>query len=138
MKKSASILVLFLFLSCISYSQQVQKGKNINPPTEIFSVFQSRFFTDSIFQFTRINFPLEYRRPDAQPRNVNSGDWKFLDHLYWTKSDPPVYHQVYMQTVPKGDFMRVDGQLDNRYYEYYYFSLIDGKWYLVKYEIPGL
>ena len=137
MNKIASLILPLLLLSVVSFGQQVKNNIKANGSDEDFSAMQNQFFSDSVFQASRIQFPLEYLRPDAAPRHMTSQDWKFRDHLYYT-GNPPEYHSRLIETVKEFNFMRVYGQTDTRYYENYYFSLIDGKWYLVKCQIPGL
>jgi len=138
MKKIIAVLFISVISCAVAFSQNAQKSNTNTAASEEFSIFQSQFFSDSIFQVSRIRFPLEFIKPDAYPRPIQQADWKFTGHLYWNKTNPSDIHFMLVDVYPGATNTTVNGRLDNGNYEKYYFDLLNGKWFLVKLEIPDL
>jgi len=138
MKKSIPVLIILLFFCMPAFSQHSQKVVMKTTPAEDFSIFQSHFFSDNNYQLSRIRFPLEFRRPDSYPRQLAQGDWKFNEHLHWSKTNPSDIHFSLIEVVDSDKDKVVHGKLDTGVYENYTFSLVNGNWFLVKVEIPDL
>jgi hypothetical protein len=138
MKKSIPVMILFVFCSILAFTQIAPKktSQAVNP--EDFSIFQSRFFSDSSYQSSRITFPLDFIKPDAYPRKIEKGSWKFGEHLHWSSTNPSDIHFRLIETVESGNDKVIHGRLDNGGFENYTFSLRNGQWMLVKMEIPDL
>ena len=138
MKKILPVLVIILSFYVTVFSQHSQKIVMKTNAVEDFSIFQSRFFSDSSYQSDRISFPLDFLKPDTYPRQIAKGDWKFNAHLHWSKTNPSDIHFKLIEIVDADKNKVVHGRLDNGVFENYTFSLINGKWILVKLEIPDL
>jgi hypothetical protein len=138
MKKITPALFIFFFFCVAAFSQHSQKIAVKSAAAEDFSIFQSRFFSDSSYQLARIKFPLDFLKPDSYPRQIVKGDWKFNAHLHWSKTNPSDIHFKLIEVVDADQNKVVHGKLDNGIYEDYTFSLENGKWILAKLEIPDL
>ncbi|MGA2822228.1 MAG: DUF4348 domain-containing protein [Bacteroidales bacterium] len=138
MKKNTPVLFIFIFFCVTAFSQHSQKIVVKTNTAEDFSIFQSRFFSDSSYQSDRIRFPLGFLKPDTYPRQIQKGDWKFKAHLHWSKTNPSNIHFRLIEVVDADQNKVIHGKLDNGVYENYTFSLENGKWILVKLEIPDL
>jgi hypothetical protein len=138
MRKSILVLFIFIFFCVTAFSQHSQKIVVKTNAIEDFSIFQSRFFSDSSYQSDRIRFPLVFLKPDTYPRQIQKGDWKFNTHLHWSKTNPSDIHFKLIEVVDADQDKVVHGKLDNGVYENYTFSSENGKWILVKLEIPDL
>lgn len=101
-------------------------------------IFNLVFFSDSTFQNNRISFPLTFLKPDTYPRQISKDNWRFNHHLHWNKFDMSDIHFQLIEVVDSNKDKVVHGKLDNGVYENYTFSLNNGKWLLVKLEIPEL
>ena len=138
MKKSIPVLFIFIFFCATAFSQHSQKIIVKTNAVEDFSIFQSRSFSDSNYQSDRIRFPLDFLKPGTNPQQIIKGDWKFKAHLYWSKTNPSDIHFKLVEVVDSNQDKVVHGKLDNGVFENYTFSLENGKWILVKLEIPDL
>jgi|GEM_PF-5542935 len=138
MKKSIAVLFISIFFCLAAFSQHPQKIVLKTTAPEDFSIFQSRFFSDSSYQLSRIKFPLNFLEPDNSPFQLVQGQWRFSEHLHWSKTNPSDVHFKLIEVLNADRDKVVYGKHDNGDYENYTFSLVDGKWFLVKVEIPEL
>jgi hypothetical protein len=138
MKKITTVLFISLVACTVTFSQSAQMSGTRSATPEDFSIFQSQFFSDSLFQAARITFPLDFSKPDSYPKKIERRDWKFNSHLYWNPTDPTDIHNKIVEIYPGATKTVVKGRLDSGGYENYNFDLINGKWFLVKLEIPDL
>lgn len=122
--KIIPITLLFLiFTSCIK-SQTIE--------SESFTDFNNKFHSDSIFQMSRIKFPINgklYKKDIEENWNMNN----------WTMLRKPVgeylFKQFKQETITKDD--SVEEKISYAKIGFYYyvkFELIKNKWYLVKLE----
>ena len=138
MKKSIIFNIVLLLVSLAAFSQKTPKMAIKNTSTEDFSIFQSRFFSDDSFQLIRITFPVPFVEPDNPPYMITKEHWEFNSHLYWNKANPADIHFKLIDVVDENNSKVVHSRLDSGNYENYTFSLVDGKWFLVKVEITNL
>jgi hypothetical protein len=138
MKKFIPLIIILLICSIPGVAQVPQQKSSKSGNSEDFSIFQSRFFSDSSYQSSRILFPLDFLKPDAYPRKIVKGNWKFGEHLHWSGTNPSDIHFRLIETVESGNDKVIHGRLDNGGFENYTFSLRNGQWMLVKMEIPEL
>lgn len=97
MKKN--ILFLFiLFCSFFASCNQTTKEDRNNQlkdtivDSEVFDAFNIRFHSDSIFQYSRINFPIEGQFIDGfEKHNWTKDNWKILKNPVVEKSDSNEY-----------------------------------------------
>jgi hypothetical protein len=133
MKTYFSFLAVFILLS----NFQIFKPSNLQI-NEDFNTFQASFFTDSLFQIERINFPLTVQQPYAQPGRIAKSEWSYKSHLHWNSESPYDVHFSYISAEYSGGDEIVHGKVDTGKYEDYSFSLENGKWYLVKIFLPAI
>ncbi len=138
MKKSIAVLIISLFFCVPAFNQHSQKIAMKSTTIEDFSIFQSRFFSDSSYQFSRIKFPLAFLKPDNSPSQIVKNQWRFSEHLHWGNTNPEDVHFKLIEVVDTDKDKVVRGKNDRGIYENYTFSLVNGKWFLVKVEIPNL
>lgn len=107
--------------------------------SEEFFGFLKRFATDSLFQYSRIHFPLEIitwnlENDEEVNINIKEDDYSYhpilnynsecSDGFFFVSPDMPV--DVNRMT------MEIKGISDES--EKYWFHLIEGKWYLIRYR----
>jgi len=114
---------------------------------EVFDEFYHKFYRDSTFQVSRIQFPLK-----GHDSNVINGDIQVSDHetegyfvrdnqLYWKKDGWRFVttmweeHEDFYKTIEQSDTLVIERIIAN--YEFWiitsHFKPIDGKWTLVFY-----
>ncbi len=125
------LFVLFIFNAFICKSQK-----------EEFSSFLKTFSVDSVFQKSRIKFPIpvvswDYDTDDEKTIYLSSTDYRYFPVIDLSNAncidDGFYFFYPNMETnVPLTDMvLQISGITDM--YVKYYFKLIDDKWYLVKY-----
>lgn len=109
---------------------------------EDFREFLVHFSSKSDFQVTRIKFPLESisltEDMDATKTNMlNRTDWKY-ENIFYGKGCSEIYPQVFdnfeMKLKESDERVLAWRGIENGIAIFYYFKLIDGKWFLVKKE----
>lgn len=131
MKHTILILATTLFLCACG-------GGGIKEPLpldekgrEDFVMFHQKFYSDSLFQMKRIEFPMLGNNPDGSdaPFYWDLDNWKYI------KAPEPNNPDI--ETVPfydMEDVMRERIIVQNRFMIENLFSLIDNKWYLTQYS----
>lgn len=122
-----SILVI-LFLSSCSNDQNIPldaKGR------EDFQTFHAKFYSDSLFQIQRIEFPLLGKNPNGtqEPFFWELENWKFKKAVDLESDE--------ISMVPfydMDDVMRERIIVQNRFMIENLFSLVNNKWYLTQYS----
>lgn len=107
---------------------------------EEFKDFWKKFKTDSLFQKSRIMFPLKYNTTygedgitDAHDTVIKKSEWEYKDNTFWlefklintskpAKGDKPASQERMLEYAPK----------EENFSSYYFFKLINGKWFLVE------
>lgn len=122
--KIIPITLLFLILTSCIKSQTIE--------SESFTDFNNKFHSDSIFQMSRIKFPINgklYKKDIEENWNMNN----------WTMLGKPVgeylFKQFKQETITRDD--SVEEKISYAKIGFYYyvkFELIKNKWYLVKLE----
>ncbi len=127
------LLLVFLTLNLVFVSCKNQLAKSI-PADEPFDVFFDRFHADSIFQMSRIQFPLP---------GVNTDHMQMEDTVYhWTESNWELHHDFNLDTT---DFIVEKNILDSLVVEKIYlensgfivertFKKLEGLWFLVYFK----
>jgi hypothetical protein len=97
---------------------------------EDFFAFQQKFYSDSLFQLQRIEFPLA----GTDPKGLD-------DEFYWDVDNwvqlRPVEASESIRILPVVDmetWMRERMIVQDRFYMEKQFTLIDGQWYLTSYS----
>jgi hypothetical protein len=101
--------------------------------SEPFAAFNIRFHSDSIFQISRINFPLEGKSVDGfEKQNWSSENWKFQKTPVKNKVSISVYKQSLSKTdeevIEKFWIANSGFKVERK------FKRINGKWFLVFYD----
>jgi len=121
-------LISFSFFACDSADKALPLDKN---GREDFQTFHAKFYTDSLFQIQRIEFPLLGNNPNGNtdPFYWEIENWKFK-HTVDTESDQIKMLPFYdMEDVMRERIIIQDAfMIENL------FSLIDNKWYLTQYS----
>ncbi|MGC3945568.1 MAG: DUF4348 domain-containing protein [Chryseolinea sp.] len=102
-----------------------------------FKDFFERFSTDSVFQLSRIQFPLEVKlwieeEKPLEKQLWNRGDWKYSS-FYYEGEYASRSIDAYTQKVKSyGDTVKLEIRgVDNGIYTDYNFVKVDGDWILV-------
>ena len=141
MKARVSLLLIVLFSFC---QCNHQKSPLIRLKEEDFDKFLNSFYSDSIFQMSRIIFPLVNMQNDSlaniseQKNSFSIKNWRMLSNDYFKGDDTviTIYGQIYKRKLLKGnteaeDYFYIE---DSGYYHKLFFKLKNGKWYLVDHD----
>lgn len=109
----------------ITYKSSTTSTTTFN---ETFEVFFKKFSTDSVYQLSRIVFPLnveELETDDARISTMTAKEWGYMNFV--------LKKPYLMKTISVNDTTKVNVQMeDTGVYVDYLFTTIDGKWMLVK------
>lgn len=131
MKHTILILVTTLFL-CACSSGGIKEPLPLDEKgREDFLIFHQKFFSDSLFQLKRIEFPMLGSNPNGSAERFywDVDNWKYIKAPEPNDSD--------IETVPfydMEDVMRERIIIQNRFMIENLFSLIDNKWYMTQYS----
>lgn len=158
--KSTVMLVLtsFLFFNCkneaskpqstkLELTKQKSKKTEIQIPNvaeEDFEAFLAKFNHDSIFQISRVKFPLRVKEIDLESmaeldkkksefkeRTILKSNYTTLDFTYPKDALTRDFDRYTQEIKIKKDITVVEIRgVDNGIYSDFYFKKIDGKWYL--------
>jgi len=141
------LLIFIIALSGCDMNRKKTENKDYTSK-EDFDQFSKAFFTDSLFQMSRINFPL------AGPHSLNVGS-TFGDSIYseWKEENWVMIKKLFQnqdsiikigQNVYKRRINKTDSLVEERIFiensgfeELQKFVLKDGKWYLSYYSIAN-
>lgn len=98
---------------------------------EDFHSFRQKFYTDSLFQLQRIEFPLLGANPDGSnaPFYWEIDNWKFKKNV-----DLESKEITMVPLLDMGDVMRERIIVQNRFMIESMFSLINNQWFLTQYS----
>ncbi|MEN2398584.1 hypothetical protein GKZ90_0002235 [Flavobacterium sp. MC2016-06] len=133
------ILAAFTFvLVCCNKSQEksnldIQSKKIENIKAENFDAFNAKFHSDSVFQISRVDFPIEGTHVSGFERyNWTRKNWQFLPVPVSEKNE----FQEYQHTLVKTDTLITEKFWipDSGFEVERQFKLIDKKWFLIYYN----
>ncbi len=137
-------ILYYLFILCLACCCKQKASSKAIPynNSEKFEMFADSFFNDSIFQQQRILYPLQGRKVAGLKRDPFSvKDTLVFEDTLWGKDEIPLNFKLRV-----GNYIRDTAYVDSlqAISEYvseqpatgrgYYFKLIKGKWYLLKYK----
>ena len=135
-KFSMSLFLILAFFGCQTAVKPQSSNKVVKLEKEQFSSFYQKFHTDSLFQISRIRFPLP---------GINSDDMTVEDTAYhWTKGKWMMHHLVDTTSftrklsVSNNTVIEVITSTDSGVIIKRTFQNIKGKWFLVRYEDTNL
>ena len=121
-------LIVLIVFSCKNTGQT-----KATVESESFDVFNQRFHTDSLFQLSRVKFPIEGQQIDAfDERDWTPNNWIMLKVPVAENVDTTEYKHSLKKTaasVEEAYWVEESGFHVERQ-----FKLIDGKWYLTYYN----
>jgi hypothetical protein len=133
-----NILTLILSISFVCITSGQEKHEN-------FEKFLYKFSTDSIYQISRIKFPLEYKTwklkrdylGEIETKLIKQEDWKH-DYMFMTESYRPQIFDNFEGILKDTNerlfcWFGIETGLNIKFF----FKRIDGKWYLIKKEDLG-
>lgn len=159
-KKSSIFLLLisFLFINCKNESIKPNSKNTAKPKTESikteksaskiidenFEAFLKDFSRDSIFQISRVKFPLKVKEIDLESmeeikenksgfkeRTISKSEYTKLDFTYPKDALTRELDRYSQKNILKNNLMTVEIRgIDNGLYSDFYFEKIDGKWFL--------
>jgi len=108
--------------------------------TESFIPFLKQFMSDSVFQMSRIKFPLEYKTfYDSDEENfldttliLNQSDWRFNSLFNGLKQLTNFSYSWSSEFKDTDDMLLFVSGVENGIFIQYFFKRIDEKWYLIK------
>ena len=135
--KLNKIILNFLFVTVfISFMSELSAKEN-QKPAESFPEFREKFYSDTLFQKSRILFPMP---------GISTDDMEYSDTIYyWQESE-----WLFLEDMSLGEQMKVEiiktetTVQENNHWENSNFDanvsykLIDRKWYLVRLEIYNM
>lgn len=127
--------LICLFLTGCSAKKNVDSAKNVSDSS--FEDFFSRFSTDSVFQVSRIKFPLEYSYYDDDSLSmdkINSEEWAYLDFSddsLASKSEVDAYNIEFIE-VDRNMIEYLRKGIDNGIFVSYRFRKTHGRWHLTE------
>lgn len=123
--------LLFVAIFAVGLGGFYWKAKRNMGATEDFEVFYERFMTDSTFQLSRIEFPLEGLPTGADSATLHNG-------YYWTEDNWTIHQKVdyaamgYDRIVDETPMLIKETFVDGRGVGgQRRFALKGGKWYLI-------
>jgi len=121
------LLPMFALLACGGDSGELPKD---DLGREDFEAFYKKFYADSVFQLSRIEFPMLGTSPnnDGQPFYWTLENWKIIKGL--DEEDPDIERQV----IDMGEVMQEKIIVQRRFMIQLMYSLINDKWYLTSYS----
>lgn len=143
-------LLSILFLNCKnekteSGNKELEKSKVENAriekhtlkiADENFEDFLKEFSRDSVFQITRVKFPLkvkglDYDNMEEQEKMISKSDYRKLDFTYPKNALTRELDRYSQKNVLKNNIMVVEIRgTDNGIYSDFVFEKIAGKWFL--------
>lgn len=138
-------LLFVLFLVCYLTACQNNNRQNDaslvakNEVTESISEFLDLFYSDSIFQISRIVFPMESDdiSENEMETHYNKMNWVILTNCYFNGNDSIaiIEGEVYKRRVLKSENYYEETVFieDSGFFVIVKFKLINRKWYLVDY-----
>lgn len=151
-------LISFLFFNCKNEvtkqkitKQQITEQEDKNTEKQIpkvtnenFEAFLHKFSQDSIFQISRVKFPLKVKeidlesmaeldenRSEFKDRTILKSDYTKLDFTYPKDALTRELDRYTQKTTIKNNRAVVEIRgVDNGIYSDFYFEKIDGKWFL--------
>lgn len=137
-------IVLISILSCnnnMEINKQIARRYDLVVLTESFDTFYKRFNSDSVFQISRIIFPVDgYEIDENYNPNI-----KKEDDFHWNKSDWKIHRAIKESddlkiTTNKSDSLVVETIfIPNSGFELVRkFKLLSGKWFLIFYGEQNL
>ncbi|MBE8723618.1 DUF4348 domain-containing protein [Flavobacterium hungaricum] len=151
MKLKAQILFLFLsflFINCKNESVKTTTSKQENKKQEIvneekqetkianedFETFLKEFSRDSIFQVSRVKFPLkttETNFESTEEKIISKSEYKKMDFTYPEDAATRQLDAYTQKNVLKNNLMIVEIRgVDNGIYTDIIFEKINGRWFL--------
>lgn len=123
------ILVFLFFTNCRNNNKESKVHMDSNALTEDFDLFYDRFHTDSLFQVSRLKFPIE-GGPDRGDNNEiwSRENWSMLKTKIYDV-DTTQYKVSYEKL--KRSFTQKVWIEDSGFRFEYRFELINDKWFLV-------
>ena len=135
--KLNKIILNFLFVTVfISFMSELSAKEN-QKPAESFPEFREKFYSDTLFQKSRILFPMP---------GISTDDMEYSDTIYyWQESE-----WLFLEDMSLGEQMKVEiiktetTVQENNHWENSNFDanvsykLINRKWYLVRLEIYNM
>lgn len=145
MSMQKNIVLLFILIFAVGCTTQLKLSKTDTKKN--FTEFSGRFYTDSMFQISRINFPLKgshninvpIRGKNIMGDSVIAGwekkDWRMLTNIYFKNNEGKVVigNTTYLRKtqIDKGIAV-VRTYIGNSGFEVIEkYALLKGKWYLV-------
>jgi len=128
---SGVVFIIVLILFVFSMKSIFQKE------TEDFETFNSKFHSDSIFQMSRINFPIEgHLIEDFKKYNWNSKNWQLMKTTVGSKN----LSKDYKVKTMKSDSLVIENiWIENSgFYLERRFKRINNQWFLICYNEVNL
>jgi hypothetical protein len=137
MKMKSIWLYVIVFVVIFAASALYTYSSKVKTAGEDFNTFYEQFLTDSTFQLSRINFPLE-----GLPASASKAD--FMNGYFWTADNWDIHIKIdYEADGYQRNMTELDGYireilvhsqgwgLERR------FMQVDGKWQLIYYSAPN-
>ena len=135
--KAINSLLIILLLSFSSCVNKQRTNTTVGLKEEDFNSFIKVFYSDSLFQISRIIFPITLEFSDTSRIVRNKGIWKMLRDTYFKQNDSIaiIDGEIYKRklTVNKSqaqDYFYIE---NSGFFITIKFSLKEGKWYLSDY-----
>jgi len=122
------------------YLNKVVTDKMEFDNTENFISFLKQFMSDSVFQMSRIKFPLEYKTLyDSDEESfldttltLNQSDWRFNNLYHGLKHLTNFLYSRSSEIKETDEMLLYVSGVENGIFIQYFFKRLDSKWYLIK------
>jgi hypothetical protein len=142
MRRILPLVLLLTLIACNRNSVNKPKdmGKNQVESSEDFILFFSQFKSDSVFQRSRIVFPLNYEtlnldteETKIETENITGQEWKY-NTFYWDSTYAKRALDAYTQDILiSPDTVKINyNGVDNGINMQLIFICIQGKWFYIK------
>lgn len=117
-----------LITACGGNTNELPKDENGN---ENFNAFYQKFYEDSLFQLTRIEFPMMGKDPKGKEEKFF---WTIENWSIQKPIDPDNDSEVERKVINQGDFIQEKLLVSNSFLVDRYYSLVGNKWYMTYYS----
>lgn len=122
-------VISYLFLSLLLINCNTKIEKNTSKFLENFDVFYDKFHEDTVFQVSRVKFPIQGKKINGfNNEEWNSKNWEILH----TKISAVNTNEFKTNTIrTDSTFIEKCFIPNSGFYTEYRYKLIDGKWHLI-------
>ncbi len=130
--------ILLTFAHCSNINKANEKKELAMPNSTVFNLFFEKFATDSIFQYSSVNFHITYYSYDIEDKLteivINQSEWYFIDFSKdeVARNNKVDAYEIIVEELDNGQVIYVRRGIDNGILIQYFFEYKGIKWGLFK------